>query len=83
MCDVFTAMCENGTMRRAWVGMNCSACHTNDIQIGDTKLRVEGAPTLADFQGLEEDLLAALKETSRFAQSSTVSPTGARRRLHE
>jgi hypothetical protein len=63
MCDVFPAMCESGAMRRAWVGMNCSACHTNDIQIGNTRLRVEGAPTLADFQGLEEGLLAALKET--------------------
>jgi hypothetical protein len=76
MCDVFPAMCESGAMRRAWVGMNCSACHTNDIQIGSTKLRVEGAPTLADFQGLEEGLLAALKETlespskfQRFADS--------------
>ena len=64
MCDVFPKMCENGAMRRAWIGMNCSACHTNDIQIGDKKLRVEGAPTLADFQGLEEDLLASIKETS-------------------
>ena len=63
MCDVFENMCENGTMRRQWVGMNCSACHTNDIEIGDRKLRVEGAPTLADFQGLEEDLLKALQET--------------------
>lgn len=63
MCDVFPAMCESGAMRRPWVGMNCSACHTNDIQIGNKRLRVEGAPTLADFQGLEEDLLAALEGT--------------------
>ncbi len=63
MCDTFPAMCENGTMRRQWVGMNCSACHTNDIQIGDRKVRIEGAPTLADFQGLEEELLAAIKAT--------------------
>jgi hypothetical protein len=63
MCDTFPAMCENGTMRRQWVGMNCSACHTNDIEIGERKVRVEGAPTLADFQGLEEDLLASLKAT--------------------
>ena len=61
MCDTFEAACRNGTMRRRWIGMNCSACHTNDIQIGDVKLRVEGAPTLADFQGLEEQLLNSLK----------------------
>jgi hypothetical protein len=61
MCDTFPNMCANGTMRQKWVGMNCSACHTNDIQIGDKKLRVEGAPTLADFQGFEEALLNSLK----------------------
>jgi hypothetical protein len=61
MCDTFPNMCANGTMRQKWVGMNCSACHTNDIQIGNKKLRIEGAPTLADFQGLEESLLKALK----------------------
>ena len=38
MCDVFPAMCESGAMRRHWVGMNCSACHTNDIQIGETQI---------------------------------------------
>lgn len=61
MCGTFPNMCANGTMRQKWVGMNCSACHTNDIQIGDKKLRIEGAPTLADFQGMEESLLASLK----------------------
>jgi hypothetical protein len=61
MCDTFPNMCANGTMRQKWVGMNCSACHTNDMQIGDKKLRVEGAPTLADFQGFEEALLNSLK----------------------
>ena len=57
MCDTFKAMCENGTMRVKWVGMNCSACHTNDIEIGDKKVRVEGAP-----RGMA-DLLAAYRLT--------------------
>ena len=61
MCQTFPTMCADLTMRRDWVGMNCSACHTNDIVIGTARVRVEGAPTLADFQGFEEDLLAALK----------------------
>lgn len=64
MCDTFPAMCASGAMRKPWVGMNCSACHTNDIQIGSRRLRIEGAPTLADFQGLEELLLKSLKATS-------------------
>lgn len=61
MCDTFPNMCEHAAMRRKWVGLNCSACHTNDIEFGGTRIRVDGAPTLADFQGLEEQLLAALK----------------------
>jgi hypothetical protein len=83
MCDTFPSMCANGTMRQKWVGMNCSACHTNDIQIGNTKLRVEGAPTLADFQGFEEALLASLKalqsdnaKLDRFVNSVLGRPGG-------
>jgi hypothetical protein len=63
MCDVFPATCDAMTMRKPWIGLNCSACHTNEIVYEDKKIRVDGAATLADFQGLEEDLLAALKKT--------------------
>ena len=63
MCDVFPKTCEAGTMEEAWVGLNCSACHTNNIKLGDTLVRVEGAPTVADFQALEENLHAATKAT--------------------
>ncbi|WP_139315154.1 di-heme-cytochrome C peroxidase [Mongoliimonas terrestris] len=76
MCDTFPATCDALTMRKPWVGMNCSACHTAEIAYGDKRLRVDGAPTLADFQALEEDLLAALVATvddrarfDRFARS--------------
>lgn len=63
MCDTFPATCDALTMRKPWIGMNCSACHTAEIVHGGQRLRVDGAPTLADFQALEEDLLAALIAT--------------------
>lgn len=76
MCDTFPETCDALTMREPWVGMTCSACHTNEITFNGRRLRVEGAPTLADFQRFEEDLLQSLKETAedrdqfdRFARS--------------
>ncbi len=50
--------------REPWVGLNCSACHTNDITYGATTLRVDGAPTLADFQGMKEALELAMRQTA-------------------
>lgn len=63
MCDTFPATCDALTMRKPWIGMNCSACHTNEIEYGGKRFRVDGAATLADFQALEESLLRALKLT--------------------
>jgi hypothetical protein len=63
MCDTFPAACASGTMRTPWIGMNCSACHTNDVEVNGKRIRIEGAPTLADFQTFEEDLLSTLKTT--------------------
>lgn len=47
-----------------WVGMNCSACHTNEIRSGTRTVIIDGAPTLADFQGFMEALQNALKATT-------------------
>jgi len=47
----------------AWVGMNCAACHTNEITYRGKRMRIEGAPTLADFQGFMEVFNKALRET--------------------
>lgn len=44
-----------------WVGLNCAACHTNEITYKGKTARIQGAPALADFQRFEEDLLASLK----------------------
>ena len=65
--------------REPWVGMNCAACHTAEISYtrGDRKsvMRVDGGPTLADFQAFIAALNAALRRTisdpaafDRFAQ---------------
>ncbi len=63
MCDEFVSSCENGTMRRPWVGLNCAACHTAQFSFGGKSVRIEGGPTLADFQGFTEELLASLEAT--------------------
>lgn len=76
MCRTFPSLCANGTMARPWVGMNCSACHSNEITYKGKSLRIDGAPTLADFQGFFEQILASLTQTrsdqvkfDRFAKS--------------
>lgn len=64
MCDTFPETCKGGVMQQKWAGMTCAACHTNDIEYSGKRVRVEGAPTLGDFQGFGEALLAALRATS-------------------
>jgi hypothetical protein len=49
--------------KEKWVGMNCSACHTQEITYNNSRLRIEGAPTLADFRGFMKSLTDALGET--------------------
>lgn len=49
--------------REAWVGMNCSACHTAELSIAGKRLRVDGGPTMGDFQTMIEDLDDALRAT--------------------
>jgi RoxA-like, cytochrome c-like len=52
-----------GAGGRRWFGFTCAACHTNEIHLGDTAYRVDGAPTLADVQSFLVDLVGALKQT--------------------
>lgn len=46
-----------------WLGMTCAACHTGEFTYGNSRVRIDGAPTLADFQTFMESLLASMKET--------------------
>jgi hypothetical protein len=48
---------------RAWLGLTCAACHTNEIHMGDTAYRVDGAPTFGDVQGLLSAMIAAMQQT--------------------
>jgi hypothetical protein len=47
------------------VGMNCAACHTNDITYNGRAFRVDGAPTLADFPLFIVELSEALVDTAK------------------
>ena len=48
-----------------WVGFTCSACHTEEIVYKNQRLRIEGGPARADFQGFIEALERAANETRR------------------
>ena len=51
-----------------WVGLNCAACHTAEIRVGANtgqKLRIDGGPTIADFQTFVRSINAALAATAR------------------
>ncbi len=59
----------------AWVGLNCSACHTSQIKYQGKDIRIDGGASLFDFQVFMETLNTALEQTysdkvkwDRFAQ---------------
>jgi hypothetical protein len=52
-------------LREPWVGLNCAACHTAELAYRGRRLRIEGAPTHADFQGFREAFVEALRRTHR------------------
>lgn len=51
--------------REPWVGMNCAACHTTELAFRGNRMRIEGAPALADFQGFMKSMNSALAATLR------------------
>jgi cytochrome c5 len=58
------ALNENKDSGDAWVGLTCSACHTNQIDYQGKKILVEGAPTLGNFVLFYSKLVAALNATN-------------------
>ena len=54
---------QNQDDKAIWLGMNCAACHTAQITFRGTTMRIDGGPTLADFQGFMKALNIALRET--------------------
>ena len=39
-----------------FIGMNCSACHTRQIEVNGTEYRIDGGPAIVDFQNFQLDL---------------------------
>ena len=46
-----------------WFGITCAACHTGQVEYRGAKYLIDGAPTLADFEGMFIGLAAALNAT--------------------
>lgn len=46
-----------------WIGLNCSACHTAELRMGEKRFRVDGGPSIIDFQSFDEEIARALRET--------------------
>jgi len=44
-------------------GLTCSACHTRQIEVGDKKYRIDGAPALVNLEKYTKDLESALTAT--------------------
>ena len=50
----------NGPTGNEAVGMNCAACHTREIKVGDKTYRIDGGPAISDFQTFLADLDKAI-----------------------
>ena len=49
--------------RGEWLGVTCAACHTTQIEYQEKKIRIDGAPTMADVNQFLWDLQSALRAT--------------------
>jgi mono/diheme cytochrome c family protein len=50
--------------KEKWIGLNCAACHTAKIDYRGHSIRVDGGPTIADFQGFIRALNQSLEATA-------------------
>lgn len=55
-----------------WLGFTCAACHTAELRVGETRLRIDGGMALIDHESFMERLALALRATdddeTRFAR---------------
>jgi hypothetical protein len=54
---------EGQSSKEPWVGLTCSACHSNELTYNGKRLRIEGAPSLTDYQSFTTALAKALDQT--------------------
>lgn len=69
-----------------WLGMNCNACHTGRIEVGQRVLQIDGMPGMGDLFGFISELSQALDATladparfQRFQRKVGGSPATLRR----
>lgn len=46
-----------------WLGINCAACHTGQIIVGKTAIRIDGAPAMGDYIGFLKTVRNSLRDT--------------------
>lgn len=57
------AMTRAKSAEDSYMGMTCSACHTNQINYNGNKYLIDGAPTLANFVAFFDRIVEALQVT--------------------
>jgi hypothetical protein len=56
-------MTQDQASKQQWFGITCAACHTGQIKYQGYTIRIDGGPTLADFNSFTHEILAALQAT--------------------
>jgi len=54
---------QNEITKADYIGMNCAACHTNQISLSGKTFQIDGAPSLSDMWGMLTGLDDSLKAT--------------------
>ncbi len=54
---------NGGRNAERWVGLNCAACHTAELEVGGQRVRVDGGPGLGDYDAFVAAMDAALAAT--------------------
>ena len=61
---------------KEWLGLTCAACHTSEVRYNNQTFRIEGGPSLSDFQSFFDEISKALvntiqddKKLTRFAKA--------------
>ncbi|MDH5178171.1 MAG: di-heme-cytochrome C peroxidase [Gammaproteobacteria bacterium] len=67
---------KDGQGKQAWMGFTCAACHTTQVHYKNTGIRIDGGPSLGDFENFNIELVDAMNATyksdtkfTRFAKS--------------
>ncbi len=68
-------MDENRITGERWIGLNCAACHTNQLQYAGQTYQIDGAPALTDMwemlSGVNESLIATRNNPEKFSRFAT------------